>query len=560
MRLLLAALFVVSAIAVKTPPEEDFYYAAVVEYMPVKGADAEETLKLNVNRYVEIISEAAKTADIVVFPEGGLNNGDLTLFLEIPYEKNNAVSLESVATHDALRNLSRAAKDYGIYVAVNIHEEETTKNGSLKYNTNVVFNRNGSVIARYRKYNLFSETILNITSEPEHIYFDSDFGVRFGTFTCFDILFKEPGLTLVQKYNVTDMIISVHWFSELPFLTAVQEQAAWSYASNANLLASNVNDVTRGTTGSGIYAGNRGPVIVLQSLQSGSRLLQAKLYKEGRQGVSNGTIIDLHPMPIGTEDFRLKRQYLEDFVTEILIPDSPLIKIPEDGDEGKHSFIQETVIEQELCQSEFCCHFHVNMTVTYKTDDFPIKEDRSYHLSDSFYHYRYRLAVFNGVRTFDGFASGGNQICGIIPCLNETFASCGLKTGYIDPLVIDTLVYGPLYVYDTVFNDVTITTSTLAPDSFTSPQFMESSNTENQFGSVANISNIDFTVKDSFSKVRFSSSKLVSGAIFNRVFSRDGSPPGVTPSSGYSNLTPSLLICIIVLLLPKLFHILPVYR
>lgn len=558
MKFFLTGLFVVSALAVKTPPEEDYYHAAVVEYMAVSGTNAEETLNLNTNRYVDIISQAAKVADIVVFPEGGLNNGDLTLFVEIPYEKYGIVSAES--THDAIRNLSQAARYYDVYVAINIHEEEHTINGTIRYNTNVIFDRNGSIIARYRKYNLFSETILNVTPDPEYIYFDTDFGVRFGTFTCFDILFKEPSLTLVQKYNVTDIITTQHWFSELPFLTAVQEQAAWSYRTNANMLASGMNDVIRGSTGSGIYAGNRGPVIVLQSLQPGSRLLNAKLYKQGKQGISDGMIKDLHPMPAGTENFKLKRQYLEDFVTEMLVPDTPLIQIPEAGDEGKHCFIQEAVIEQELCQSDFCCHFHVNMTVTYETDDFPIKNDRSYHLTDSFYHYRYRLAVFNGIRTFDGFATGGNQICGIIPCLNDTFASCGLKTGNIEPLVIDTIVYGPLYIYDTVFNEVTITTSSLAQDSYTFPQFMESSETEYQFGSVKNISNINFTVDNSFSQLKFSSLKLVSGAIYNRIFSRDGGPPGVTPSSGYSNVTPSLVICIILLLIPKIFQILAVHR
>lgn len=334
MKFFLTGLFVVSALAVKTPPEEDYYHAAVVEYMAVSGTNAEETLNLNTNRYVDIISQAAKVADIVVFPEGGLNNGDLTLFVEIPYEKYGIVSAES--THDAIRNLSQAARDYDVYVAINIHEEEHTINGTIRYNTNVIFDRNGSIIARYRKYNLFSETILNVTPDPEYIYFDTDFGVRFGTFTCFDILFKEPSLTLVQKYNVTDIITTQHWFSELPFLTAVQEQAAWSYRTNANMLASGMNDVIRGSTGSGIYAGNRGPVIVLQSLQPGSRLLNAKLYKQGKQGISDGMIKDLHPMPAGTENFKLKRQYLEDFVTEMLVPDTPLIQIPEAGDEGKH--------------------------------------------------------------------------------------------------------------------------------------------------------------------------------------------------------------------------------
>lgn len=34
----------------------------------------------------------------MVFPEGGLNNGDLTVFVEIPYEKNGTVSADP--THD----------------------------------------------------------------------------------------------------------------------------------------------------------------------------------------------------------------------------------------------------------------------------------------------------------------------------------------------------------------------------------------------------------------------------------------------------------------------------
>ena len=36
---------------------------------------------------------------------------------------------------------------------------------------------------------------MNITKTPEVATFTTDFGVTFGHFVCFDILFKEPAMT-----------------------------------------------------------------------------------------------------------------------------------------------------------------------------------------------------------------------------------------------------------------------------------------------------------------------------------------------------------------------------
>lgn len=41
--------------------------------------------------------------------------------------------------------------------------------------------------------------------------------------------------------------------------------------------------------------------------------------------------------------------------------------------------------------------------------------------------YEYRLAVFNGVRTFDGVATGGIHTCSIIACSNNTISGCGIR-------------------------------------------------------------------------------------------------------------------------------------
>lgn len=63
-----------------------------------------------------------------------------------------------------------------------------------------------------------------------------------------------------------------------------------------------------------------------------------------------------------------------------------------------------------LCHEGLCCTFDVRVTWSNQPNR-------------NFYHYR--MAVYQGTRTFDGFADGEVIVCGIIACMNETLASCG---------------------------------------------------------------------------------------------------------------------------------------
>jgi len=64
-----------------------------------------------------------------------------------------------------------------------------------------------------------------VTTTPEVVSFDTDFGVKFGTFTCFDIYFRKPALQLTRDHQVTDFVYPTAWFSEVPFLTGKQNMA-----------------------------------------------------------------------------------------------------------------------------------------------------------------------------------------------------------------------------------------------------------------------------------------------------------------------------------------------
>lgn len=160
---------------------------------------------------------------------------------------------KNIANLQTLKKISCAARENKIYVVINIAEklscteDPCPKDKVFYYNTNVVFDRTGKIIARYlyififiiniiynvtykylitmsryRKTNLFLERQFNVTATPEVVTFNTDFGVKFGTFICFDILFYKPALQLTRTYEVTDIVFPTAWFSEAPFLTGKQ--------------------------------------------------------------------------------------------------------------------------------------------------------------------------------------------------------------------------------------------------------------------------------------------------------------------------------------------------
>lgn len=81
------------------------------------------------------------------------------------------------------------------------------------------------LVNRYRKVNLYMEAQFDAPDTPDSVTFETDFGVTFGTFTCFDILFPVPGLTLTREQAISNIIFTTAWFSEVPFLTGKRARA-----------------------------------------------------------------------------------------------------------------------------------------------------------------------------------------------------------------------------------------------------------------------------------------------------------------------------------------------
>lgn len=252
------------------------------------------------------MTNASSNLDIIVFPELTLNQLETAFEIPEPEEKISPCNNESYAETNVVKQISCAATRFQRYVVVNmvtkvkcpdadmIAQKDPRKctdreDGFSYYNTNVVFDRNGTLISRYRKFNLFGERV-DKPFKPSMVYFDTDFGVRFGHFICFDLQFRYPALELVRTYNISDIIFPSMWYSELPFLTAVQLQQNWAYSHNVNLLAAGSNNPRYASTGSGIFAGRKGSLISVMEGSNSSTLYSARVPK--RDFADNIPIVD----------------------------------------------------------------------------------------------------------------------------------------------------------------------------------------------------------------------------------------------------------------------------
>ncbi|CAH1390594.1 unnamed protein product [Nezara viridula] len=518
MDIFLFLILITPVLAVKTGPEEDFYHAAVVEYCPHEGTDGNDTMIKNGVEYVRLIQKAAETADIVVFPEYALTYEDETLFVEIPFGSNEPAPADNPRLHPVVRMVSKAARDNQIYVSICLLEKDLSSGEELKYNTNVVFDRNGIVVSKYRKFNLYYEA-LNTTKVPDIAIFETDFGVRFGVFICADIFHKEPALTLVYEKNITDFVYPNWFYAELKLGLSVQIQFGWAYMTDSNLLSAGVNSLEQGSTGSGIFAGRKGPAINIINERNETRLLTAKLFKKGKIGKSEGHILE--PLSPGVDStHEIEAENFQNYSTYLLTPEVKN-ELLSDSDGSKYL---NKILELTLCQGSLCCEFYSNVTFTFKSLEYLNMSDLTFLKNDSYYHYQYRFATFDGVKGFPDAGSKGIQVCAIIPCVNSSLTSCGKKTGNVKPLKIHSESFGDIFLHSTTFNELFIRSVTKEMPDFTFPNLLVSSKSLNpkSFGSAPDVSKLVFSSNKRSSNLTYSTDKLIYAGLYSRMISRDG--------------------------------------
>ncbi len=113
------------------------------------------------------------------------------------------------------------------------------------------------------------------------------FQVRFGVFTCFDMLFKDPSIDLVQIYGVQNIVFPTAWYKGFPMLISIEFQQAWSRVNCVNLIAANLYFPRLNFTGSGIYDCGEVKTYIYDEEPIEKRLLFATLSRNSRQPIKN---------------------------------------------------------------------------------------------------------------------------------------------------------------------------------------------------------------------------------------------------------------------------------
>ncbi|XP_068944527.1 biotinidase isoform X2 [Petaurus breviceps papuanus] len=260
---------------------EGHFIAAIYEHRSILSPDStaltdrESALRLmsqNLDLYeVQVVAAAKEGVQIIVFPEDGIHGFNFTRdsiysFLDFvpPLQSgkwNPCLEPHKFSDTEVLQRLSCMAIRGQMFLVANLGTKQPCNSsdprcpsdGRYQFNTNVVFSDDGTFVTSYRKHNLYFEYAFDTPSEVDHSTFDTPFAGKFGIFTCFDILFFEPAVSLVRDYGVKHIVFPAAWMNQLPLLAGIEIQQAFAVAFNVNVLAANIHHPSLGMTGSGIH-------------------------------------------------------------------------------------------------------------------------------------------------------------------------------------------------------------------------------------------------------------------------------------------------------------------
>ncbi|CAM4519269.1 biotinidase [Caretta caretta] len=422
---------------------EGHYVAAVYEHRPrlspnpatlTDRRSALELMSRNLYIYEEQVIAAAKQgAQIIVFPEDGIHGFNFTRESIYPYLEfvpcpqsvkwNPCREPDLFSDTEVLQRLSCMALRSKMFLVANIGAKQPCEykdplcppDGRYQFNTDVVFNANGTLVARYRKQNLYFEYAFNIPPEVDHVLFDTPFAGKFGMFTCFDMLFYEPAVSLVKEYNVKQVVYPTAWMNQLPLLSAVEFQRAFATAFNINVLAANIHHPALGMTGSGIYTPLKSFIYHDMESHDGKLIVaeisvmtpehESDLESNAKPGKSieypHNNFASLH---IDDQVCNKKEQEAHCWVAEKDKEGAPLIFYREMMyDNFTLVPVRGTKGELQVCANTLCCYLSYQRPT----------------ISDELY----ALGVFDGLHTVHG--TYYVQVCALVKCGGLSYSTCG---------------------------------------------------------------------------------------------------------------------------------------
>uniref|UniRef100_A0A673V744 CN hydrolase domain-containing protein n=1 Tax=Suricata suricatta TaxID=37032 RepID=A0A673V744_SURSU len=356
------------------------------------------------NKNLDVLENAVQLAarqgaHIIVIPEDGIYGWVFTRetiypYLEdIPDPKVNWIPCTEPRERQSMmqQRLSCLAKDNSIYGVANIGDKKPCNasdpqcppDGCYQYNTDVVFDSKGRLLARYHKYNLFAPEIqFDFPKDSEFVTFETPFG-KCGIFTCFDIFSHNAAVVLVDEFQVDSVLYPLAWYNTLPLLSAAPFHSAWARAMRVNLLAANTHNTSMHMTESRIY------------MPEG-----VKVYHYDMETESGQLIEPTYPAAVDWSAYaRSAKPFLSeqsDFPGMIYFDEFTFIEL------------KRNIGNYTVCQKDLCCH------LTYK-----MSEKRTDEV--------YALGAFDGLHTVEG--QYYLQICTLLKCQITDLRTCGEPVG-----------------------------------------------------------------------------------------------------------------------------------
>ncbi|XP_068233039.1 pantetheine hydrolase VNN2-like [Palaemon carinicauda] len=435
------------------------YVAAALQYEAFDdlGGGGLAVLEQNALKFIEYAKIAKeKGTQIIVFPEHGLTSLNLApdpeVFLTqtqvVPDPKDREIPCEYTHVKDSskiMKELSCAAIENTMYLVVDLSEqfncsaidslqkttEYTDVSSCIFYNTQVVFDEAGAVVARYRKKHLFSRSHFTPGSDPDvSASFETSFGVTFTLMICFDILYETPAIVNFNNLGIRDAIMSTGWMDQLPFLTAPQIWKGFTMGNNVNLVVANLYNPSDGFLGAGIFRGvasepeeytydtSSGTKLIVGSVKTTSTSLPAKRSRSNSEmNLEHGLDLELiYP----TEQ---KQNLLLSLEREGVVPLSRKTgtkmyqKYKHENLSGYNYTVLErsasstaSILNKTVCdEDELCCHVSYSYPASTEPEDFV-----------------YMIIAFSGLSEHANYTYFTfNQNCGVVLCLDESISSCG---------------------------------------------------------------------------------------------------------------------------------------
>ncbi|KAM4550427.1 biotinidase-like [Fundulus diaphanus] len=417
----------------ETESAADSYVAAVYEHrvvlnldprVPMSRREALIHMQKNLDVYEQQAARAAQQgAQIIVFPEDGLQGFNFTRssisgYMETvpdPQEEswNPCTEPHRHNNTEVLQRLSCMARSYSLYLVANMADRQPCPlktapsscppDGHWQFNTNVAFSSDGLLVARYHKQNLYFEESFDTPPKLEVITFDTPFAGKFGLIICFDILFHDPAIVLVER-GVRQVIFPTAWMNALPLLDSIQFHRAFSLGANVTVLSANIRNDRLIMTGSGIFT----------PFSATFHHAVKEDPEEGRLLVARVPVLE--PMGVNEEAESTSSVPSESgHCYEDSCPDSPS-PAPSSyptftaymmHDPFKFVLINKSEDNVTVCDGTFCCHLQYKWTA----------HDQRKEL--------YALGAFAGTHTVNGRYA--LQVCAAVRCAGLEPSSCGQK-------------------------------------------------------------------------------------------------------------------------------------